>query len=105
MKRCHFFHVDVGDEHVDRNGKAFADMLETNLTFTNITYSRCMTTKWWPKIKLYLDLNAKGRKRLTEEFDTISRSEWVEVLSGASDSLDYLFHFIRMNPLLCQSGD
>ena len=104
LKRCHFFHVNVGEEHVDRNGKAFAEMLENNTSLTNLTYSRCMTSLWWPKIKLYLELNTKGRRRLAEQFDTITRSEWMNVLVDSSDNVNHLFHFIRMNPLLCQAS-
>lgn len=103
LKRCHFFHVDIGDEHVERNGKAFAAMLETNLTLTHMTYSRCMTSAFWPKIKLFLELNANGRRRLTEHFATMTRGEWVRLLSEATDKLDYLFHFLLLNPLICQN--
>jgi hypothetical protein len=85
--------------------QAFSRMLQTNTTLRGLRLLEPSTTSSQSRnqIELYLKLNRRGgRKRILRDFEHLSRGEWVEVLARESYDGDFLYYFLRLNPLLCQ---
>jgi len=88
---------------------SYAKMLETNQVLEELALSRWRRgekkTPYCGKnrrlIDYFLRLNQYGRRRLTNDFETTTPQDWVQVLSMCSSDLDALYYFVSMNPSLC----
>jgi len=54
------------------------------------------------EMDLYLRLNGRGRKYIMNNIAYVTREKWVDTYATLSNDLDGLFHYLRMNPIMCQ---
>lgn len=90
----------------ERTERAFTEMLQTNTTLKalRLLEPRIERSNERANIDLLLRLNGRGRQRILEDMERISRSEWMDFLAQESYDDDFLYYYLRLNPLLCSCG-
>jgi hypothetical protein len=86
----------------DKVEPVFVEMLESNCVMeTLVIPSNYTTGRWREQMDLLLHLNGRGRQRLLRESDSVSRQEWITLFSSVSSDINFVYYYLRIDPLLC----
>jgi len=78
-------------EHEFEKGLEFNNRTMENLFLP----SSCYTEEWREKIDFFLQLNARGRQRLLEESESMTKQQWIEVFVNASHDISFIYYYMR----------
>ena len=82
---------------------AFRSILQHNYGLQRLDIPYFVSEEWKAEIQLHMKLNTMGRGRLVRN-TSMTRQQWIQVLTRVQDDVSCLFHMLLLNPLLCQSS-